>query len=357
VSEAMLDAMIALGPSAMIANVSTALSRLEVAGRPMPVTRDDGRLGDSYVCSPHSAYVLYAREELDRVGAGWIAPPARVALACLDVLLKRARINRVVHLGNWMLSTNLHDGWRGEGVTAARESLIATHPDHILGIRSIDDWSSPGLRRALEADGWIMVPSRQIWVLDNLARDWLQRHNYDNYRRLIARSPLCILDLPRVEGEDARRVAELYAMLYVGRYSPLNPILTPAFIESSARTEMITYRVARDPNGVIMSVGGMWVRGGVMTPSVVGYDTSRPRQEGLYRIACWMFMERALEAGWRLHASAGAAHFKRQRGARGVIEWNAYYVRHLTKARLLAVEALGGMLTRLIVPLMVAKGW
>jgi hypothetical protein len=120
---------------------------------------------------------------------------------------------------------------------------------------------------------------------------------------------------------------------------------------------MISYRVARDPEGVIMAVAGMWMRGGVMTPPVVGYDTARPRREGLYRIATWMFMDRALEAGWRLHASAGAAHFKRQRGARGVIEWNAYYARHLTRARSLAVEALSAILTKLAVPLMVARQW
>ena len=356
-SDAMLDAMLALGPSAMIANVSTALSELEVAGRRMPVTRDDGALGGSYVCSPHSAYVLYAREELGMVDIGWIAHPTRLVLAGLDALLRRARINRVVHLGNWMLSTNLHNGWRGEGLAAARERLTAEHPDHLIGIRSVDDWSSPGLRQALEADGWIMMPSRQIWVADDLARDWRTRHNYDNDRRLVARSPLRITDLPCVEGEDARRIAELYRMLYVGRYSPLNPILTPAFVEAAARTRMITYRVARDAEGVIMAVGGMWVRGGIMTPPVVGYDTSRPRNEGLYRIACWMFMERALEQGWRLHASAGAAHFKRQRGARGVIEWNAYYARHLTRGRRLAVGALSALLKRVAVPLMIARGW
>lgn len=353
----MLDTMVAAGPQTMIANVATELTSLDVAGRVMPVTRDDGRLGGSYVCSPHSAYVLYAREELKLVRAGWIAGPARAALAGLDLVLRRARINRVVHLGNWMLSTNLHDGWRGEGLSTARNALVAAHPDHLLGIRSVDDWSSPGLRDALAADGWILTPSRQIWVVDDLRRDWLPRNNYANDRRLVSRTPLDIVDLGEISDADAERIASLYAMLYVGRYSALNPILTPAFVKASAFTGMMRYRVARNPSNSIMAVAGMWTLGGVMTPSVVGYDTTRSPKEGLYRIATWMFMERALEAGWRLHASAGAAHFKRQRGARGVIEWNAYYARHLPRARRLAIEALAAMLTRTAVPLMVAKGW
>lgn len=353
----MLREMTSRGAPAMVSNVASRFSTLEVAGRNMPVTIDDGALGGSYVSSPHSAYVLYARAELDLLEVGWTAYPSRAALAGLDLILKAARINRIVHLGNWLLSTNLHDGWRGEGVKAAREALVEAHPDHLLGIRSVDDWSSPGLREALAADGWILVPSRQIWVVDDLARDWTKRHDFANDRRLVARSPLILSDLGQVEEGDARRIADLYAMLYVGKYSALNPILTPAFIQASAGSGMLSYRVARDPGGTIMAVAGMWERGGVMTPPVVGYDTARPQREGYYRIASWMFMERALQAGWRLHGSAGAAHFKRQRGARSIIEWNAYHAAHLSPARRKAVEALALLLRRLVVPVMVRKQW
>ncbi|MEA3010698.1 MAG: hypothetical protein QOJ91_2390 [Sphingomonadales bacterium] len=354
---AMICEMVSRGAPAMVANVTTRLSAMEVAGRAMPVTLDDGGLGGSYVCSPHSAYVLYARAELDLLKVGWTAYPSRAALAALDLVLKAARINRIVHLGNWLLSTNLHDGWRGEGVKAAREALAEAHPDHLIGIRSVDDWSSPGLRETLIADGWILVPSRQIWVVDDLARDWTRRGDHANDRRLVARSPLRISDLEEVEARDARRIAELYARLYVAKYSALNPILTPAFIQASAQTGMMSYRVARDPAGTIMAVAGMWERGGIMTPPVVGYDTARPQSEGLYRIASWMFMAKALEAGWRLHGSAGAAHFKRLRGARGVIEWNAYHAAHLSPARRKAIQALATLLKRFVVPMMVSRQW
>jgi hypothetical protein len=341
----------------MVSNVATRLSSIEVAGRTMPVTVDDGALGGSYVCSPHSAYVLYARAELDLLKAGWISYPSRAALAGLDFVLRAARINRIVHLGNWLLSTNLHGGWRGEGLKAARETLAEAHPDHLLGIRSIDDWSSPGLRDALAADGWILVPSRQIWVVDDLEREWTRRNDFGNDRRLLARSPVELHDLAKVESGDAVRIADLYAKLYVGKYSALNPIFTPAFIQASAASGMISYRVALDPAGTIVAVAGMWERGGAMTPPVVGYDTARPQREGLYRVATWMFMERALEAGWRLHASAGAAHFKRLRGARAAIEWNAYHAAHLVPGRRKAVEALALILKRFVVPVMVARQW
>ncbi len=357
VSDLMVEAMIAAEARAMVANVDTHLSAMTVAGRLMPVTRNDGGHGASYVCQPHSAYVLYAREELELVRAGWIAAPARLGLDGLDRLLRGARINRIVHLANWMLSTNLHDGWRGEGVKEAREALIHAWPDHIIGIRSVDDWSSPGLREALMADGWILVPSRQIWVVDDMRRQWRERHNHANDRRLIARTPLRIRDVGTLSPACADRIATLYRMLYIDRYSALNPVLTPDFIRASAASGMIRYRAAFDPEGEMRAVAGMWVRDGIMTPSVVGYDIHRPQGEGLYRVASWMFMDAALEAGWRLHGSAGAAHFKRGRGAEGVIEYNAYFARHLSRGRRLALETLAALLHRIALPLMVKRQW
>lgn len=353
----MLNAMVSAGARAMVENTSTDLSLMQVEGRIMPVTRDDGVLGGSYVCSPHSAYAPYARRELELIGRNWWTPLAYAGIAGVDVLLRAARANRIVHLDNWMASTNLHGNWNGSGLAKARRELVERYPDHVIAIRSLDPWSSPHLLAAAEADGWILAPSRQIWVVDDLDREWLPRRNYSNDRRLIARSGLAVEDLDDVTPSDARRISELYRMLYVGRYSALNPQFTPAFIGLSSSTGMISYRTARDAHGLILAVAGMWTRGGITTPAVVGYDTGQGIERGLYRIATWLFMQRAQERGMRLHGSAGAAHFKRLRGARGVIERTAYYVGHLPRTRRLAFSALARALDRFVTPMMQANGW
>ena len=101
----------------------------------------------------------------------------------------------------------------------------------------------------------------------------------------------------------------------------------------------------------------MLVRDGVMTPTVVGYDTARPASEALYRIACYLFCEAAEQAGWRLHGSAGAADFKRARGAHGVIEYMAVQADHLSAARRAVVRGLAAALQRWAVPMMQKEGW
>ncbi len=345
------------GVDRFIANATSHMQLLLRGAIQLPVTVDDGGYGRSYVSSPHSAYVLYAGEEIDLVGMTRGRSVAKAALAVLDRMLRAAQVNRAVHLDNWLLSTNLHGMWRGEGLSEMRRMLAASFPEHFLILRTLDHWSSPHLLQAARADGWILVPARQIWVVDDLRRDWRPRNAYGNDRRVLARSGLRVQEVARLAPGDCARVAELYRMLYVDRYSTLNPQFTAEFIALTLETGMMRYRLARDDTGRIMCVAGMLEREGIMTPSVVGYDTTRPQSEALYRIAAFLFCEWAMDRGLALHGSAGAAHFKRLRGARGVIEYLAVHAGHLSSQRRLAITLLAGALERYVTPMMKREGW
>jgi hypothetical protein len=194
-------------------------------------------------------------------------------------------------------------------------------------------------------------------VTDDLARDWRPCNNYGNDRRALDRSGLAVEQDKPLSAEDCQRIAELYAQLYIAKYSTLNPVFTPAFISLTQRTGMMDYRVARAASGRIMAVAGMLTQNGAMTPSVVGYDTSRPKSEALYRIATFLFCDWAMQRGLRLHGSAGAGHFKRQRGAHGIIEYVAVHAGHLGRTREAAIRTLGWALERFVVPMMQREGW
>jgi hypothetical protein len=345
------------GTQAFITNTTSRMMLVQSGLHSLPVTVDDGGYGRSYVASPHSAYVLYAREEIDIVGLVKGRRLATTALGVLDALLCAARINRAVHIDNWLLSTNLHGDWDGAGLTDIRRLLAERFPTHFLILRSLDAWSCPRLLQAAREDGWVLLPARQVWVVDDLAREWRPRNNFANDRRALAKSGLTIEDAGPFDAADRVRVAELYEMLYIQKYSALNPVFTPDFIALTQTTGLLHYRVARDQAGRIMAVAGMLARGQVMTPPVVGYDITRPRADALYRVASFLFSEWAMARGLRLHGSAGAADFKRRRGARGVIEYMAVHARHLDIGRRAAVRLLARQLERLVVPMMQKEGW
>ena len=344
------------GSSALIANLRTQVLGLRCGERVFPVTVNEAEYGDAYVCLPHSAYALYAKAELGLVDVGPWAPALAALASAAGAAMRAGRLNKIVHVGNWMLSTNLHGGWPGDGLPAIRELLVRRFPDHFLAARSLNEWSDAALVERFRRDGWRLLPSRQIYVTDDLDRDWSSKRNTQRDVRLLSRTPFSFDPLDTLRPGDGARIAELYAMLYLGRYSTLNPAFTPAFIEMTHRERIFTYRGLRGADGALAAVVGCFVRGGVLTTPIVGYDTGRPAEEGLYRMASVLFAQEAQARGLRLNGSAGAADFKRHRGARPVLEYTAYFADHLAWPRRAVIGGMSRMLNSVAAPLLAERG-
>lgn len=345
-----VDRLQTLGSRALIANVEAEAFVERVGAHALPVIVTDGAIGTSYVAAPHSAYALYPRAELDLVDLGWMRVPATAAIAATDWLLRALHINRAVQIDNWLLSTCLHGDWKGEELADLRQRLAARFPGHYLLIRSIDYWSCPELTAALRADDWLLLPCRQIWVTDDLQRDWAVRKSVKNDGRKLAASGLTVEDIAVLSDDDAARVAELYAMLYIAKYSTLNPQYSPRWMQLAVECGLFHLRVVRDRAGQIMAAVGIVARGGIATNPMMGYDRGRPQSDGLYRIASWMVGDFALRHGLKLHGSAGAGHFKQQRGARSEIDFMAIHAAHLPAARRWALKGIAAALETLAVP-------
>ncbi len=347
----------AAGTQALIANAACEVVLLRAGDVRLPVTVDDGTHGRSYVSSPHSTYVLYPRDEIALMGLGGVRYAAEGVLAVLAGLLRLSRLNRAVHLDNWLLSTNLHGNWNGAGLAGMRALLAARFPDHFVIIRSLDAWTCPALLEAARADGWTLLPARQVWVTDDLNRNWRPRSHTKADVRALRRSGLTAEQASAIAGPDAARIAELYHQLYVGRYSAINPLFTPAFIAMSAATGLLRYCLLRDDTGVIMAFAALRSAGGIGTVPLMGYDIARPQSEALYRMASWCAADLALRDGLRFHGSAGASQFKRNRGAHGVIEYMAVDGRHLSAPRRAGLALLAAGLNRFMAPMLEQRGW
>ncbi len=351
-----VEAFARQGSQSLIANLRTRVLAVSSQGRIFPVTVNDGELGDAYVCSPHSAYALYAKAELGLVDVGPLRPLLAFAASTAGLAMRLGRLNHVVHLGNWMLSTNLHGEWAGEDLPAIRRMMIERFPRHVLALRSLTYWADSDLIYQARADGWVMLPARQIYVTDDLARDWRPRRNVRWDLRLLKQSGIRQVTLDSLNPGDAERISELYGLLYLDRYSRLNPDFTPAFVNLTHRLGLICYAGLREADGRLSAVVGCWRRGAVLTTPIVGYDTTRPQADGLYRMASALLALAAERQGVRLNGSAGAADFKRHRGTRAVVEYSAYYAAHLPRRTRLVLKGMWWVLERLALPLMQERG-
>jgi hypothetical protein len=89
-----------------------------------------------------------------------------------------------------------------------------------------------------------------------------------------------------------------------------------------------------------------------MTAPIVGYDTQLPQQLGLYRMLMAMVVEAAVARQQRINFSAGAAQFKRLRGATPEIEYSAVFSAHLSKSRQRPIATVRRIAERIGVPFM-----
>lgn len=277
-------------------------------------------------------------------------------VAAFECWFRRVRFDRVVHVNNWMLSTNLYDGWQGEGLPEITSRLIEYSPDRAVAFRSLNPLSNSRLIERLSLNGYLLLPSRQIYIQDASSDDgcrFSRRRDFKNDARLFAETGYRVCR-PGLDSEPVpfERMEYLYGRLYLEKYTMLNPQFTSRWLSNGHDDGWLNLFCLESSEGKIDGVAGIVRRGDTMTTPVLGYDTLLPQSRGLYRMLCWVCTDQAIRNRLVLNCSAGAADFKRSRGACPYTECSAVYVNHLEAERKLAWRLLAVLLNRFAAPLL-----
>lgn len=341
-----------LGTAALIANLDTTVQLHRWGEHLLPVTVNDGTAGTTFVCSPRIGYIDYPLEELTHFPNPRLAPLLRGIVRGVGSVLALCDVERIVQINNWMMSTNLPLPLDPARVCQQTGELAARYPAHLLAMRSLTWRYNAALMTALEQTGWALLPSRQVFLIDDFARECLPRRDFQRDDALWRRGDYRYEELDALGEGDAQRIAALYAMLYLDKYSQLNPAYTPQFVELTHRIGMIRYLVLRDRDGTIQGFGGMHRTSTHATMPLLGYNTAEPQDRGLYRLAFHAGTLYARDHGLRFNMSSGATAFKRNRGASAEMEFTAFYLRHLPAARRMPFALLRTIANRIGMPLL-----
>src|SRR5690606_2745923 len=113
-------------------------------------------------------------------------------IAGVERLLSNAKIERIVQINNWLLSTNLYPAdWQGEGLEELTQLLRERFPGHAFGFRSLNPASNAVLLERLQALGYLALPSRQVYLFDGRSgadSAYLRHHNCRLDATLLRRS-------------------------------------------------------------------------------------------------------------------------------------------------------------------------
>jgi hypothetical protein len=342
----------------LIANVTTRMALLDTGSQLFPVSINDchDAKNNSYVVSPLTAYCGYAKDELRRMGRPWIAIPMTCLINGGAGLLEWARLDKIVQINNWLLSTNLYPpGWQGDDLYALTHKLHAKFPDHALAYRSQNTYSNSELIKRFLEQGYLSIPSRQVYLFDGRNGEnalFMAHHNCKIDTKLLEAGTFQIEQGDQLTAHDFSRIEMLYNLLYLDKYCTLNPQYSAEWMERGQRDGWLDFRVLRSKAGLIEGAVGWFSNPEILTAPIVGYNTALTQKYGLYRQLTQLCLQEAIKERKILNFSSGAAHFKRIRGGVARIEFSMVYVAHLPLYRRLVWRLLSFLLNTIGVSLM-----
>ena len=318
----------------------------------IPITVNDAQLENCYVCSPYSGAISYPLVELREIQNVALRAGLAGLIHSVSPILRMSKINRAVCINNWMLSTNLYPKWNRQNLRELRDGLIARFPKHAILMRSLNATSNESVIQQATDDGFLFAPSRQVYISDESEQQHLRHQNSHRDRKLVEQTDYEIVRHGDFTEADDERIKQLYDLLYLEKYTSLNPQFTTNLIKLWRETRTLNLTGLRNANGQLDGVIGCFKRNGVLTAPLVGYDTALSQEVGLYRMLMAIMFGESFDHGSVLNLSSGAAGFKRLRGARPSLEYTAVYCDHLPFAQRRAWRTLVWLLSHVGAPVL-----
>lgn len=315
-----------------IANAQTKYFVLKLNDEAFPVSVNETEWNSCYVVSPFTHYITYCCVELYLLKFKPLQYVLTLFIKTIGIALRQGKINKNVHINNYLLSTNLYPELSDEGVKEIRDFMVDKYPDHTLIFRSVNSYPDGSALEKFKKNGFFPVASRQLYIQDPERREVKISKSYKKDISLFKRSGYEIVSAEAITESDLPRILELYNFLYIDKYSELNPQFTLEYLRWAKRTRFLKIHVLKK-EGKIDGVVGYYRRGRFMTTPLFGYDTHLPVETGLYRLLSTLLIDHARDAGLLLNASSGASEFKRARGGVVYSEFNLVYTAHLSFGR------------------------
>lgn len=285
----------------------------------VPLTVSLARPAQSWLVSSENHFYDYAEQETRWLDRGW-RHLAVGAFGALRALTAWRRLEPVVYLNNWMVSTCLSESLGEQQLASMLEEIRSTFPDYPLCFRTLSERTDrPLLERLVGGLGGRRITSRRVLFQDVVGQSLLKRRQLRNDRKVMQRSGYTIESADAWTRDDWRRAQNLYELLYLEKYSLSNPHYHWQYFQAAHQHGYLTFFGLRDPDGRLDGLLGLYRREGVQAHPIFGYDTSLDQSLGLYRTLTYLSFLQAQSSGCLAHASAGVAGFKRARG--GVSDW------------------------------------
>lgn len=339
------------GSRHFIENVNAEIRVLQIDDHVLPLVIVDNNYDNSYICSPYAHYVSLALDKLHLFKRPFIKKAATFTLKILGKILRKGKINQVVYVNHWLLSTDLHpQNLSKKDVEKISSYLQEQFPNSAIAFRSINKKNCPQLKKDIKKCGFKLIVSRQVYLTDTTEKSLYTTRIIKSDLKLWRESGYEIVEGHQLSECEKKRVMELYNIHSIFNHSSLNPQFNHQFLEMMLKQQLLHIKALRR-NGVIDGVVGYQIKNGVFFCPFFGYDKSQGDQTRLYRLLSTMLLLEATKEKKLFHQSAGASFYKKIRRAVGFTEYLAVYYRHLSIRQRLAWKIVKTVMNIAAVPL------
>lgn len=331
-AQSYLVPMVKNGPKYYIDNVNTALFAMTVGEHVLPVTVNSGYEENSYVCSPYAHFVEFGLVKMRSM----VNPVVKASMTCilnmLGKLLKIGKVDKIVFVNNWLLSTDIHPPLNFREIQGIFTYLKNRFPHHVVAFRSVNPFKDPLWPAHFQRCGCRLIAGKKAFYFDAADPGLRKSRMFKSDLKILRESEYSVLEGEHISEEHVQRLADLYQSLYIDKHSPISPKLNHRFFEMVLKNRVFKVK-ALQRNGKIDALAGYFISHKMMYAPLFGYDTTLPQRLGLYRQISTVINLQALEDKVLLNQSSGAGDYKKLRCAKGSMDYFAVYSRHLPMGR------------------------
>lgn len=336
-----------------ISNVNTKFGLLVVNNVYLPLSVNETDYDNAYVCSPYTHYISYAYDELKFLPNFFLRKLCLLFLAPFSFLFKLSKINKIVSINNWLLSTCLYPNIFETDINKITNHVKKVYPGHAIQFRSLQKIQHKKIITDLQKNGYMLIPSRQVYLWKpeymNTATK-RQKKNFRQDKKILCSADMMLSKINPENEEEIKLALNLYNKLYIKKYSTCNPQLTSTFLQMVIEKNIIDVYLLKEKTNGYASVVGLLKSEDTITAPILGYNTDLKNAQIMYRACSALSYALAEKKNIYCHKSSGAAGFKRNRGCVPTVEYSCVYVAHLPLYRRLIWNILSLVLNLIAVP-------
>ncbi len=336
--------------SSFITNIDTETILLANHQFVILATVNQEEYSNTYVCSPYGTYIKQAQVHKNNINNKKLKILVSLLSRPTGAFFKIGKINKTIVVNNSLATGSFHPIFLEKYIPEINYQLTKIYPFHAIMLPRINKTCNNELLINLIKNNYLLLPTGVVHLYD-CKTDLMKNENLKSDLTLLKKSDYNVVLHDELTPLDVFRIHKLYELLFFKKHQTICPRYTVEYFIKCHKNRWYEFTALRNKEGVIDAFISSCKHQDLMVGGPSGYDIHKPKQLGFMRMLLALNLKKSYEEGCVYNAGASNDQFKRWRGSRPEIEYNAVYCEHLPCWRRIPWKLLSVMTNRILKPI------